>query len=74
MKEEAQTPPQNDPSCKPRSSSDLAHGVIDCFDAYGRIRGARDNIIGASRVTPWQEQRAFDDLAQAIARLRKALG
>ncbi|MET8404366.1 hypothetical protein [Streptomyces sp900116325] len=49
------------------------HGVLNRFDAYARIRGGRDSIFQSSRTTPQQEQRAFDDLAQAITRLRNTL-
>ncbi|WP_416956727.1 hypothetical protein [Streptomyces sp. Agncl-13] len=44
--------------------------VLTCFDAYARIRSARGSVLGASRVGPREEERAFNDLQQAIARLR----
>ena len=44
--------------------------VLACFDVYARIRGARDSVLAASRVSPQEEERAFDDLQQAISRLR----
>ncbi|MFF2130600.1 hypothetical protein ACFVW1_35575 [Streptomyces olivochromogenes] len=46
--------------------------VLTCFDAYVRIREARDSLLSASRVGPREEDRAFDDLQQAISRLRTA--
>jgi len=44
--------------------------VLTCFDAYARIRRARDSILTASRVGSREEEHAFNDLQQAIARLR----
>ncbi|MEU0823143.1 hypothetical protein [Streptomyces mirabilis] len=40
--------------------------------AYVRIRASRDSLLSASRVPPREEKRAFDDLQQAISRLRTA--
>ncbi|MGW4345235.1 hypothetical protein ACWEL8_09170 [Streptomyces sp. NPDC004690] len=51
----------------------MVHEVLVRFDAYARARGGRDSIFSASRTTPQQEQRAFDDLAQAVTRLRDAV-
>ncbi|MEU7383936.1 MULTISPECIES: hypothetical protein [unclassified Streptomyces] len=65
--------PQQDPSSAPRASlQELVHEVLARFDAYARLRRGRDSLFQASRTTPQQEQRAFDDLAQAISRLRNA--
>ncbi|MFD4863278.1 hypothetical protein [Streptomyces atratus] len=65
---------QNDPSCEPSSSpQDLVHDVLTRIDAYARIRGGRDSIFQATRSTPQQEQRACDELAQAITLLRGAV-
>ncbi|MFG2599095.1 hypothetical protein [Streptomyces sp. NPDC048462] len=47
--------------------------VLACFDAYARAHGTRDSILPASRVTPREEQRAFDELRHAIERLRDAV-
>jgi hypothetical protein len=60
------------PSSPPPSNSQelAAQEVLTCFDAYARIRAARDGVLSASRVGPREEERAFDDLQQAIARLR----
>ncbi|WP_326632959.1 MULTISPECIES: hypothetical protein [unclassified Streptomyces] len=66
--------PQNDPSSASHfPPKELVHGVLARFDTYARIRGGRDSIFESSRTTPQQEQRAFDDLAQAITRLRNTL-
>ncbi|MFE9953323.1 hypothetical protein ACFYRJ_38645 [Streptomyces sp. NPDC005531] len=65
---------QNDPSSAPHiPPQELVHGVLTRFDTYARLRGGRDSIFQSSRTTPQQEQRAFDDLAQAITRLRNTL-
>ncbi|MFF1650446.1 hypothetical protein [Streptomyces sp. NPDC058240] len=65
---------QNDPSSASDSSPrELVRGVLICFDTFARIRGGRDSILGANRSTSQHEQRAFDDLAQAITRLRSTL-
>lgn len=69
------------------SSSDSASGpfpsapeetivqeVLGCFDVYARIRRARDSILTPVRFSPRDEQRAYDDLQQAISRLRTLRG
>ena len=65
-------PSRNDPSAPPPSTPQeiVIQEVLTCFDAYARIRGARDSVLAASRVSPREEERAFDDLRQAISRLR----
>ncbi|MEU8627792.1 hypothetical protein [Streptomyces sp. NPDC048669] len=64
--------PSSPPPSLPREP--LIQQVLACFDAYARVRGTRDSILPASRVTPREEQRAFDELRQAVARLRDAAG
>ncbi|BDH07288.1 hypothetical protein HEK131_45150 [Streptomyces seoulensis] len=44
--------------------------VIAYFNAYDRARGALDSVLAASRASPREEQRAFNDLRQAVERLR----
>ncbi|MET9154784.1 hypothetical protein ABZX82_26460 [Streptomyces griseoflavus] len=53
---------------------DLVEEVVVRFDAYARARAARDSLFPTARTTPRQEQRAFDDLQAAVARLRNRLG
>ncbi|WP_327724997.1 hypothetical protein [Streptomyces europaeiscabiei] len=66
---------QNGPLSAPDSSAqEVVQDALARFDAYARIRGGRDSIFLASRSTPQQEQRAFDDLALAMAGLRRAFG
>ncbi|MFB7421025.1 hypothetical protein ACFC1L_41405 [Streptomyces sp. NPDC056210] len=63
--------PQNDQSsASRRPRQELVDDVLARFDAYARIRAGRDSVFEVSRSTPQQEQRAFDDLEQAVARLR----
>ncbi|MEU5059954.1 MULTISPECIES: hypothetical protein [Streptomyces] len=63
--------PQNDQSsASHRPRQELVDDVLARFDAYARIRAGRDSVFEVSRSTPQQEQRAFDDLEQAVARLR----
>lgn len=65
---------QNDPSSASHlPPAELVHGALTRCDTYARIRGSRNSIFESSRTTPQQEQRAFDDLAQAITRLRDTL-
>ena len=67
--------PQSDlPSVPQFSSRELVQEVLICFDAYARIRGGRDSILSASRTTGQQENKAFNDLAVAVDRLRNAIG
>jgi len=63
---------RNDASAPPPSTPQeiVIQEVLARFDAYARIRGARDSVLAASRVSPREEERAFDDLQQAISRLR----
>ncbi|MFF0133718.1 hypothetical protein [Streptomyces mirabilis] len=67
-------PSPNDPSSPPPSTPQerAVQEVLTCFDAYARIRAARDSFLSASRVGPREEERAFGDLQQAISRLRTA--
>lgn len=44
--------------------------VIGCFDVYARIRRTRDSIFTSVSFSPREEQRAYDDLQHAVARLR----
>ncbi|MEU1920896.1 hypothetical protein ACF09G_19455 [Streptomyces albogriseolus] len=44
--------------------------VVTRFEAYARARAARDSLLPGARTGPWHEQRAFDDLQAAVARLR----
>ncbi|MBO0914483.1 hypothetical protein J1C73_09215 [Streptomyces laculatispora] len=62
------------PSSPPPSAPQepVIQQVLACFDAYARVRGTRDSILPASRVTPREEQRAFDELRQAVGWLRDA--
>ncbi|MGW3745109.1 hypothetical protein ACWD62_32135 [Streptomyces sp. NPDC005146] len=63
--------PQNDQSSTSHlPPQELVDDVLARFDAYARIRAGRDSMFDASRSTPRQEQRAFDDLEQAVVRLR----
>ena len=48
----------------------IVQEVLGCFDVYARIRRARDSILTPVRLSPRDEQRAYDDLQQAISRLR----
>ncbi|CAM5704530.1 hypothetical protein SALBM311S_00845 [Streptomyces alboniger] len=67
--------PQSDlPSMPQVLSQRLVQEVLTRFDAYARIRGGRDSILAASRTTGQQENSAFNDLAEAVDRLRNALG
>ncbi|MEU0133017.1 hypothetical protein ABZ172_03095 [Streptomyces sp. NPDC006296] len=61
--------PPPPPSPAPR---DPVQQVLACFDAYSRARGARDGLLSAARVSPREEQRAFDDLRRAVEQLRAA--
>lgn len=65
-------PSSNVPSAPPPSSPHerAVQEVLTRFDAYARIRAVRDSIIGAPQVGPREEERAFDGLRQAVARLR----
>ncbi|MCX5401582.1 hypothetical protein [Streptomyces sp. NBC_00102] len=77
MMEETRTSPQNEPPSatpSPQQTMHEAREAIARFEAYARIRGARNSIFQASRVSPHEEQGAFDDLERAIIRLRRALG
>ncbi|OKK04248.1 hypothetical protein AMK09_38115 [Streptomyces sp. CB02488] len=60
--------PSSPPPAMPQESA--IQQVLACFDAYARVHGTRDSILPASRVTPREEQRAFDELRHAIERLR----
>ncbi|MEW2571864.1 hypothetical protein [Streptomyces sp. NPDC047070] len=64
------TGPSSPPPSTPQERA--AQEVVTCFDAYARVRAARDGVLSSSRVGPREEERAFDDLQQAIARLRTA--
>ncbi|MEV6294921.1 hypothetical protein AB0M41_31830 [Streptomyces sp. NPDC051896] len=67
--------PQNDPSSAPQLVlQEVVQDVLNRFDAYARIRGSRDSVFQASRFTPREEQRAFDELEQSITRLRHTCG
>ncbi|MFD7779024.1 hypothetical protein [Streptomyces sp. NPDC059753] len=48
--------------------------TLASFDSYARLRGSRDSMFQASCSTQQQEQRAFGNLEQAIARLRTVFG
>ncbi|MFE2971830.1 hypothetical protein ACFXKC_51340 [Streptomyces sp. NPDC059340] len=67
-------PSPNAPSTPPPPTPQerAVQEVLTCFDAYARIRASRDSLLSASRVRPREEERAFDDLQQAISRLRTA--
>ncbi|MFJ4517985.1 hypothetical protein [Streptomyces sp. NPDC088816] len=54
------------------ASQDPVQQVLACFDAYDRVRRAHDSLLPTNRVSPREEQRAFDDLRKAIERLRVA--
>ncbi|MEZ3181290.1 hypothetical protein KYY02_22145 [Streptomyces pimonensis] len=63
--------PNGPSSPDPSTSQEVAiQQVVDHFAVYTRIRRARDGIPTAVHFTPRDEQRAFDDLQQAISRLR----
>ncbi|MBQ0850294.1 hypothetical protein J8N05_19080 [Streptomyces sp. BH-SS-21] len=63
--------PTGPSSPHPLTAQELAaHEVLTSFDAYARVRAARDGVLPSSRVGPREEERAFDELQQAIARLR----
>lgn len=47
--------------------------VVTRFEAYARARAARDSLLPGARTGPWHEQRAFDDLQAAVARLRDGM-
>ncbi|MBQ0850550.1 hypothetical protein J8N05_20475 [Streptomyces sp. BH-SS-21] len=66
----APTGPTSPPS--PTAQERAAQEVLASFDAYARVRAARDGVLPSSRVGPREEERAFDELQQAIARLRTA--
>ncbi|XIG72032.1 hypothetical protein C1N81_00505 (plasmid) [Streptomyces sp. SGAir0957] len=51
---------------------DAVADVVTCFDAYARIRSARNHVFNASRSTERDEERAFQELGRAVARLRRA--
>ncbi|MEU3222142.1 hypothetical protein ABZ695_03155 [Streptomyces sp. NPDC006976] len=61
--------PAQQPSPPPQA---LVEQVLICFDAYTRARGARDSLLSGGRVSPREEQRAFDDLRRVIEKLRDA--
>ncbi|WP_078532911.1 hypothetical protein [Streptomyces hokutonensis] len=65
-------PSSNTPSPQPplTPQEGAVQEVLICFDAYARIRASRDSVLAASRVGPREEERAFADLQQAVARLR----
>lgn len=48
----------------------LVQRVLTCFGTYARIRSTRGALLTSSRVGPCDEERAFDNLQQAITRLR----
>ncbi|MDT0474360.1 hypothetical protein ACIQKE_30385 [Streptomyces griseoviridis] len=56
------------------SPEDVVQEVLIRFDSYERVRGARDSLLSASRVGPREEERSFEDLRRAVARLRQVLG
>lgn len=57
-------------SCPSAPQETIIQKVLGCFDAYARIRRTRDSICAPVRFSPREEQRAHDDLQQAVARLR----
>ncbi|MGW0565977.1 hypothetical protein [Streptomyces tauricus] len=65
-------PPRNSPATPPPATPQetAVEAVLTCFDAYARIRGARDSLLTAGRGGPRDEERAFNDLQQAITQLR----
>lgn len=65
-------PTRNDlsPSPSPTPQDLAVQEVLTCFDAYARIRAARDGVLSATRISPREEEHAFGDLQQAITRLR----
>ncbi|MBK3576465.1 hypothetical protein JHN63_22175 [Streptomyces sp. MBT65] len=67
-------PSPNTPSVPPPLTPQerAVQDVLTCFDAYARVRAARDSVLSSSRAGPWEEERAFDDLQRAVARLRTA--
>ncbi len=66
--------PRRDDSREPLPRpQELIDEVVVRFDAYARARAARDSLFPTARTTPRQEQRAFDDLQAAVARLRNSL-
>lgn len=64
----------NGPSAPPQPTPQerAVQEVLTCFDAYARIRAARDSVLPASRPGPRGEEHAFGDLQQAVSRLRTA--
>jgi hypothetical protein len=66
--------PQDPSSPSPSESWEPVIGqVLARFDAYARIRNARDGILPVTRVTPQDELRAFNDLQEAVERLRDSI-
>ncbi|MFJ3981571.1 hypothetical protein [Streptomyces fungicidicus] len=61
------------PDVPPPPPLDLLHEVVTRFDAYARARAARDSVLPGARTTPRHEQRAFDDLQDAVSRLRNSV-
>ncbi|XIG72978.1 hypothetical protein C1N81_04975 (plasmid) [Streptomyces sp. SGAir0957] len=55
-----------------RQLDEAVADVVTCFDAYTRIRAARNHVLDVSRRTGRDEERAFKELGQAVARLRRA--
>ncbi|MFJ3671465.1 hypothetical protein ACIPSE_33880 [Streptomyces sp. NPDC090106] len=64
----------NTPPSEPTAQELAIRQVLIRFDAYARIRAARDSVLAASRAGPRDEERAFDELEQAMARLRDVPG
>ncbi|MFE7708840.1 hypothetical protein ACFU6I_24270 [Streptomyces sp. NPDC057486] len=67
------TPPER-PPVSPCAHEDLIDNVVARFAVYARARSARGSILGGTMATPRQEQQAFDDLQDAVARLRAWTG
>lgn len=67
------SPPSREPSRNDAPPPDAVAEVVTRFEAYARARAARDSLLPGARTGPWHEQRAFDDLQAAVARLRDGM-
>ncbi|MFJ3673379.1 hypothetical protein ACIPSE_43710 [Streptomyces sp. NPDC090106] len=66
------TGPSSVPSPTPQERA--VREVLTRFDVYARIRAARAGVLSSSRVGPREEERAFDELQQAVVDLRALIG
>lgn len=60
------------PNPLPGPADDVVADVVNCFDAYTRVRLSLAGVLNATYLTERDEERAFSNLIRAVTRLRHA--